>query len=521
MESFLQRHKGRVIGVLSGFDRVRLRGTLRHLAYVEGMREFLSRTGVLLKNFKEYMTGVTDEVRRATERTAAGAGRPVQYLASSASNKEEVARQIAVADKVASGLVCVLSCVELCRSYEIHRNRDTKHLELRNVPRKCLHYYFYYQHPRLGWLHARLQSWFPFDVRIVINGREWLCQELDRIGLGYRRRDNCLIDVHDVKRAQRVLDRQLRTNWPDLLNSIVRQVHPERRRIVERWPMDYYWSMDQSEWATDVMFRSASDLADLYPRLVGFAMSHFGTRDVLRFLGRRVPTTRGLYWGKFEGEATSDLHQRSEGMRVKHRVNDNSIKMYDKQGSVLRIETTINRPRDMKVFRPKEGDENGPKAWRYLRKGVADTQRRAELSQAANERYLEGLAAADDGKKLAEVSEPLCRATRWKGQRVRALNPLSAEDARLLEAVSRGEFLLTGFRNGDLQGLLYCKPAPPEERRRRSAAVTRQIRLLRAHGLIRKIPRTHRYRVSDRGRMALAALLAARQADTAKLTAAA
>jgi hypothetical protein len=518
MQTFLQRHASRVIGVLSGFDRVRFRGTLRQLAYSEGMMGFLSRASVLLKNFTEYVTGVTNEVREATERIASNAGRPLKYLSSSALEKEPIALQIAKADKIEQGLVCVLSCVEPCRSYEIHRNADTKHLELRNTLRKCLHYYFYYRHPRLGWFNARLQSWFPFDLRIVLNGREWLCQELDRLQLGYGRRDNCLIEVADARRAQRLLDRQLKTDWPDLLNSIARQVHPQRRRIVQCCPMDYYWSIDQSEWATDVMFRSPSELAEVYPRFVQHAMSSLSSRDVLRFLGRKLPAT-GI---GFRGEVTGELRQRPEGVCVRHRVNDNSIKMYDKQGSVLRVETTINQPNDMKVFRPKEGDENGPKDWRELRKGVADTQRRAEVSQAANERYLESLAAASEPTILAEVSEPLCRATCWKGKRVRALNPLSGEDARLLEAVNHGEFLLNGFRNRDLQRLLYSKSTEAvNEKRRRSAAVTRQIRLLRAHGLIRKIPRTHRYQVSDRGRVALTALLAARQADTAKLTAAA
>jgi len=161
MQTFLQRHASRVIGVLSGFDRVRFRGTLRQLAYSEGMMGFLSRASVLLKNFQEYVTGVTDEVREATERIASHAGRPLKYLSSSALEKEPIALQIAKADKIEQGLVCVLSCVEPCRSYEIHRNAETKHLELRNTLRKCLHYYFYYRHPRLGWLNARLQSWFP------------------------------------------------------------------------------------------------------------------------------------------------------------------------------------------------------------------------------------------------------------------------------------------------------------------------------------------------------------------------
>jgi hypothetical protein len=522
MKTFLQRHADHVMGAISGFDRLRFRGTLRPLAHTGGMCKFLYASQVLYKDFKEYVTTVTDQVRAAARQLAEKANRPLEYLASSNIDKEQWARQRATADGVEKGLIGVLSCVELCRSYHVQRNPQTKHLDLAGGPSKCLHYYFYFQHPRVGLLHARLQTWFPFDLRICFNGREWLCRELDRAGVGYLRRENCLVAVDDVPRAQRLLDRQLRTDWCHLLGSIADQVHPTRHEIVKAWPTDYYWSLDESEWATDILFRSPAELAALYPMLVRHAMSCFGSRDVLRFLGRKVPTKGAISYGRFNGEVLSDLRQRPEGMRVKHRLNKNSIKMYDKQGSVMRVETTINCPHDMKVYRPKEGDEGGPKSWRYMRKGVADVHRRAEVSQAANERYLDSLAAAQDTTPLGQLSEPLCKSKRYKGKPVRALNPLAADDAALLTAVSRGEFSINGFRNRDLQPLLYSSTAKsPDEKRRRSAAVTRKLRLLRAHGLIRKVPRTHRYQVSDKGRLAIAALLAARQADAAKLTAAA
>ena len=216
------------------------------------------------------------------------------------------------------------------------------------------------------------------------------------------------------------------------------------------------------------------------------------------------------------------MKKRPEGIRIKHRVNRNSIKMYDKEGSVLRVETTINDARDMKVFRPKEGDARGKKEWRYMRKGVADAHRRAHVSQAANDRYLESLAAVEETRALGALTEKLCRATEWKGHRVRALNPLATQDARLLEAVSRGEFTIHGFRNRDLRAILYgSKPTEPAEGRRQSSAITRKLRLLRAHGLIQKVQKTHRYVLTKEGTQVITALLTARAADTAKLMSAA
>lgn len=520
MTSFLQQHAADVYGILSGFDRVRFRGTLRRIANGAGMRTFLAYTGVLLKEFGEYVEAVTTQVKRATEGVADAAHRPLRYLAG-AVEKEPIARQIMEADGITEGLICTLKTVERCWSFEIRRNRQSRHLDLVPAQRKCLHYYHYLVHPRLGFMHVRLQSWFPFTVHVCLNGREWLARALQTAGIGYRRRENCLVWVADVDAAQALFDQQLRESWAPLLNGLVQQINPVHETVFARYPLPYYWSVDQSEWASDVMFKEASVLAGLSPKLVAHGMQQLGSRDVLRFLGKRVPTL-GIS-RRFTGEVVTALAERREGVRVKHRVNGNWLKSYDKQGSVLRVETVINQAREFRVYRRKEGDRRGPKSWRYLRKGIADIHRRAEVSQRANDRYLETMAGVSAPQTLAVLSRPVCRRVTFRGRPMRALNPLAEADARLLAAINRGEFLLNGFRNRDLRRLLYADPRTSDRAlgRRQSAAVTRHLRLLRAHGLIRKVSHTHRYQLTATGRLAVSALLAARQADTATLLAAA
>ena len=517
MNSFIQRHAESVLGVLSGFDRVRIRGTLRWLCYTDGVGKYLSKLRVPLKEFKAFVERTTRQLRIATERLAASSGRPVRYLTSSSVSKEALARQIAERDGVRDGLVCVLSCVEPCWSYEVGWDAPRRLLQLRRAQRKCLHYYHYLIHPEWGFMHARLQTWMPYSVNVWINGREWLARQMDRAGLGYARRENCFVQVQDMERAQALMNEQLRVNWKPRLDALVPQFDPDH---AVRYPESsgYYWSVDESEWATDVMFRTPEALAALYPRLIRHGMSVLGSREVMRFLGRKVPVTHGGINGRFEGEVTTDLRTRPEGMRIKHRLNRNSIKMYDKQGSVLRIETTVVDAEDIKVFRPSVEDPTGPRSWRTMRKAVADVYRRAEVCQAANARYLEALAVVQSGTALGELAEPLCRPATWKRRRARALNPLSSEDAALLAVVSRGEFAVHGFRNRDVRGHLYGETINPRQKRRQSAAVTRKLRLLRAHGLIRKVSGTHRYLLTTRGRIVVSALLSARAADTAKLT---
>lgn len=524
---FLARHAADVLGQLNGFDRVRCRGTVRQLAYTRGMASFLAQQGVLLKDFGEYVEHVTTEVKRATESVTAAAERPLLYLPRPAVDKEAQARALAARDGVRTGLICTLKSVELCWSYEVHRDRATRRLDLVPASRKCLHYYHYLLDPTMGFLHVRLQSWFPFTAHVCFNGREWLARQLDAAGLGYRRQGNCFVWLADVAATQRLADAQLDTAWASVLTGLLQQVHPAHATLGGgAAPLPYYWSLEQSEWASDVLFTDAARLDALYPALVTQAMRGLGSREVMRFLGKRVPAV-GVD-GRFRGEVVSDLAARVEGVRVKHRVNGNAVKMYNKAGSVLRVETIINQADDLKVYRPTEGEPAGPLAWRPLRKGVADTYRRAALSQQANERYLAALAAVAEPTPLGVLSGPVCQRVRDHGRSARALNPLAAGDAALLAAVARGEFVLTGFRNRDLRRLL-SEEAPGDAGHardatvphRHAAAVTRQVRLLRAHGLVRRVPRTHRYFLSATGRVLITALLAAQHADTATLAAAA
>ena len=226
---------------------------------------------------------------------------------------------------------------------------------------------------------------------------------------------------------------------------------------------------------------------------------------------------RAKFPASVTAEVTSDLKRRQEGVRIKHRYNDNSVKLYDKAytpvGSVLRAELTMQDPEDFKVYRRPEGDPDAPMFWLRMRKGIADLHRRAEVSQKANERYLDALASVDDSASLRELVDPLEKPVLWNGKRIRALHPFDDHDRLLLESVSRGEFLINGLRNRDLQPLLYTTAAQSEqERRRRSSAISRKLRLLRAHHILRKIPGTHRYQLTPRGRQIATAVIAASNA---------
>jgi hypothetical protein len=242
-------------------------------------------------------------------------------------------------------------------------------------------------------------------------------------------------------------------------------------------------------------------------------MVTFDSPHILRFLGRRVAGERVR--ANFSGQVSSDIREREEGVRIKHRLNQNSIKIYDKaytaEGSVLRVEMTMNDAGDFRAYRRKEGDSSGRREWRVLRKGMADLARRAEISEQANRRYLDALAGVNVEMRLEQAVEALERAVRWNGRAVRGLHPFASRDAALLRAVSDPELAVLAFTNSDARLRLYPPTPDADKRRRQAAAVGRQIRLLRAHGVVRKLPGTRRYRLTKSGRAAITAILTAQK----------
>jgi hypothetical protein len=489
------------------------RGTLVALMMERGMHTFLARAGVRLLDFKPFVHTTSEQIKAAVLCEANELQRPVRYLDSSHVDKEALARRLLEEHPIDKGLICAMRTLEPCRSFEYHRSQDRRERGLKLRARKCLHIYKYYLHPRFGFMNARIQTWFPFNIQICLNGREWLSRQLARKqGAAFKRYDNCFTWLRKPEIAQRLMDEQLETDWAHELTAIARRLNPLHAQVFKPWPQDYYWSAYQTEWATDVLFEHPKALASIYPALVRHATLHFGSPDVMRFLGRKAGH------GNFTGELVSSFKQRPEGVRVKHWVHGNSIKMYDKAGSVLRVETTIAKTEDFKALRPLHHEPEGKLAWRPLRKGVADLHRRAEVSQQANESYLDALAAVSDETPLSTLFDQVCKPATYRGRRVRALRIGQTEDVQLLGAVSRGEFATAGFRNRDLRALLYSGAAGTKEQQRRLAAkVGRQLRLLRAHGLVLKVQKSHLYRLTDKGRVLAAALFAARTASIKQL----
>jgi hypothetical protein len=500
MNNFVLKYRQKIKGVLTGFDRLVFKGLISKLNYTKGMAAFLFSKNVLLKNFETYVEKQTNLFRKYNYEYIEKTKRPYQYLNSSTLRKDEIAKGILENDKITDGLICSLGTVEPCMSYKIFKNKDNCKLELEKIQRKCLHYYHYYDHPTFGLMSIRLQSWFPFDIQICINGREFLKKQLDKKKMGYKKLENCFIDIDDIDLANNFMQKQLSLNYPCIFNDLIYSVNPFFKDNLSG--QSYYWTIHQSEWATDVIFKDSIELQKIYPRLVQGAMCCFSSNDVMRFLGKKLH-------GNYKGEVITDFKNRPEGIRIKHILGPNSIKMYDKKAIILRIETTVNNPYIFKVYRKSQNSVNDEYDWKPMRKNVADIKRRSDVCNASNNHYLDSLSSLDTNQPLNKLVDDICKPTKLNNKRVRALRPWDSEDMLLLKSINHGEHAINGFRNRDLRPYLYPENILNDDnyKKKISSATSRKLRLLRAHGIISKVNKTHRYVVTDKGKKVISAIL--------------
>ncbi len=494
MKDFVEQYSEKITGVLSCFDRVLFKGYLP-LGFGDAMERLIGSQGLLLKDFKRFVTTHSETIKAHAEAMAKKHERPFIYLQNNAIRKEDEARRLAKRDGITQGLVCVFRALEGCQSFKLIPGEGRP--RLKNAQRKCLCYYFYWIDREFGLMHIRIQSWFPLVVQICLNGHEFLARKLDKHGIAYEKSDNAFLWIADVNRAQRFADGFVRKKWPRILSAFARKVNPLLKDLLGG--MDYYWVVDQAEFATDVMFQSPHALKALYENLLRHTVLCFSPQDILTFLGRKLH-------GNFQGEVLTDFkNKRHKGARVKHRMCENWIKMYDKHGCVLRVETVINHPRQFKVRRMGRRQGQLVMGWYPMAKGVANLYRYREISLSANHHYLQALGSAPACVTHQQTLCKLARPSRHKGRTYRGFNPVDPHDLALFKAVLRGEHALMGFRNQDIRKHLFHQTRSIAQRRRQANAISRLLK--RLHGLIAKIPRSRRWRVTHNGHNTLAKCL--------------
>ena len=496
---FLQKFASLIVCVLSCFDRVLFKGHLS-LSRATELEKFVDcvlkirRVDFLKKLAPQYGERLVEHAKKLAHE----AGRPYEYRRGKF-RKEKWAAGLLREQGLCDGLVGVLCTMETCPTFRLLPGQARPRFVPTRAPQRVL--YFYFLDGDLGLIHVRLQTWLPFTLQICVNGHDYVAQQMAKKKLGFVQQDNAFTQLDEPAQAQKLADQFAKLKWPTILKRYALRVNPLLHDILKG--LDYYWVTDQAEYATDLLFSGKEALAGLFAKLLEFAWLTFSPKDLLGFLGRKLH-------GRFDGEVLTDCKtERAPGARIKHRVKNNWLKMYDKFGLILRVETVINQPREFKIYRActrKDGTRYW--AWRPMPKGVGNLHSYQRHALACNQRYLQALALVDDPtpahQQLAKLTEP----QRVDQRSYAGFNPARQQELRLFAAVLDGDHIAQGFRNRDIRTVLYNSSTDSKESRRQSAAVGRLLKRLHLRHFLAKVPRTRRWKVTDQGRRVLGDALA-------------
>lgn len=487
MEQLAARYAQNLAGVLSCYDRILIIGTLPGACFADGMTSFLNSHGIRIFDYPQFALPLRERIRANAQALAAEHGAAIEYIAKAHVRKEEVVAKVLAARGDAPGLVHVISAMETCATYQPWHDKRSGHTFLRPDTTKCLHYYFYWMDRELGLIHVRVPTYCPFRLQVYCNGHSWLARQLTREGIEFTVADNAFVRIADFERAQALAD----TFNPERLHRILDRYARLCCPVLDVFAQTYHWSIMQAEYSTDLVFKSEQILRPLYEQLAREAVLSVKAEQVATFLGKKLAP-------QLAAEIGSRLSTRIEGTCIKHRFDACSLKLYDKFGRILRIETTTNDVSFFKHHRKVEHRIGRPtREVAPLKKSIYSLIDLREILLGCNQRYLEFLSSLDDhssGQRLLErVSEPKPDGDR----RFKGLNFFDRDDQSLLRAVQRPEFNIHGVARRDLMQLL------PELSPSR---VSRQLRRLRVLGVIERAANTYRYYLTRAGRCVIAAL---------------
>ena len=498
MDTLFHKLGAKVKGVIEGFDRIVFKGIIKPICYAAGMHMLLSHKGVLNKDYKDWaQAGSAAIIRDAEEYVMSQNGSSIQYLPTYRMRKEDLAHEQQRKMGIENGLVGAWSCVESCNTFRAAFDKAAGYPQIRADTSRCKHIYFYYDHEDYGFMSIRLQTWAPYEVQIALNGRQWLKRSLDKAGVKYVLEGNKFFDIEDYELANHMLDGQLGTRWIEMLSGFMPAVFPSMKTLLGE-NIDYTWTLWQSEWAKDYIFHD--------PQALALHMNHYlrhafitGTSDrVLRYMGHPVQADGQPHWAS-DPDLMTRVSLYYDGARIRHWVDKNSIKLYNEQ-NVLRFEFTMNDPTKFRIHRTVEGSGSDEKKFLPMRKGIADIAVRAQVSSSRLKNFTEHVATLEEEQSVGELISIVTKPAASNGKRYRGLD-VTGKDLALLRAVADPKFTVDAITNRHLQKALSGTSwANGLEGRSLANRISRHLRLLREHGIIRKLPNQNRYALTAKGR---------------------
>lgn len=482
MELITKKYASMIEGVLSCYDRIVLKGTLPTVCYAQGMTNYLFKNNTMVFDYTKFVEPLRDKVRLNAEQLASSNNLSIEFIRSSKARKEDIVKKHF--DGKRTGLVYILSAMEACNSYIPWHDKASKKTFLKGTQGKCLHYYFYFNDPDIGFGYVRVPTWCPFQLQVYFNGHGLLANELTKKGIAFTMLDNAFDYIADFKKAQEIsnsLDVNKLLKKFEWFSNLYCPVYKE-------FGQTYHWSIMQQEYATDVVFKKQSDLKAIYDDLIATAIHSVKPANIATFLSQKLHAN-------YEGEMGNNYNIRIEGSRIKHSMGQVSIKMYDKFNKILRIETTVNDVSFFKHYRTVEHrDGTTSQHQAPVKKNIFSLTALTEIMLAANTRYIAFISAIEDNsvgkKKLQKITTSKVENDRtYKG-----FNFFEKADQDVLVHLTSGEFNISGFRSKDFKKRF---------KNYSSFKISRILKRLRVIGLIKRISKTYKYYITTLGNEAI------------------
>jgi len=485
------KYSAELHGVLNCYDRVIITGHVHPLCYPKGMTKYLYTHHIRIFDYTKLVEPLRHALRANAQAIAREHGLEIEFVRKSF-RKEARVREILETWGDRPGLVHIFSAMERCTAYHPWHDKGTGKTFIKSRQGKCLHYYFYFIDEDLGLCYLRVPTWCPFRLQFYFNGHNWLANQLKRHGIAFRQLDNAFLEIADF----------------DLANQLAAQldaqaVHAKLDRLAEQYcpvvaglGLEYSWSIMQAEYATDLVFKRQQTLQAFYPHLLEALIQAVKPADVATFLGRKLH-------GNYQGEMGNRFNVRWLGTRIKHQMGPVSIKLYDKFNIVLRIETTIVDVSFLKQYRRvQHQDGTTTTKWAPMKKTIYSLPALEEVLSAANRRYLKFVSDIETPEVGAQKLYRLAETKTENDRRYKGFNLLAEEDASFFRLLMRGEFFISGFTNARLRQHLLLK---------NSGQVSRLLKRLRVHGLIKKVTRRYKYYLTEFGRQIVVMALKLRE----------
>jgi len=482
MELITNRYENQIAGVLNCYDRIVLTGTLLNRCYSGGMELYLKIHKIRYFDFFDKLAHpLADEIKKQAHDIACEAGIEIEYLGRSTIRKESLVQEKLQQRGNSPGLVCILSNVERCRCYKAYHDKQKNQTGLKMRYGQCLTYYFYFIDEELGLCFLRVPTWLPCQLLFYFNGHNYLANQLSKEKIKFKTADNCFTEIGNFNRANELCSQIEPRKIEERINFYVSKCLPMLENKLES---SYYWSLKQLELSTDIIFKRSKTLPSIYDALITTAMHTIKAPNIASFLGLNLPH-------KNIDNIGSNIKKTIEGIRLRHNLGPHSVKIYDKYNLVLRVETTTEKVNSFKTLRMVYGrDGNRSMKIASVKKSVRSLDVLFAIMSASNRRYIEFISSLETFSVGREKLKKATAKVKEKNRTYKGINFFDEDDDALLRIISAGEFNITGFRNQDLRKQL----------RKNTGQISRIIKRLHSHGLIKRIGKTYKYYLSKNGK---------------------